>query len=129
MAKAITEAQEHVVMQLAMLYQQQHLPIGLINRQFETFITLELEQLVLSLRAFALADDGERFHETHTWEQYRFPWYTPRWLRRRRTTTKTITLTYQGKVIYPEQRVISELGRGVRIVEFYTHGETPHDQD
>lgn len=122
---SLTDAQEHVIMQLAQLYAMEHLPIGLLETHFESQVDLVTRGLVLSLRAFALADDGPRFHETHVWKEYRFPWYTPKWLRRRRTITREITLTFQGKVIYPEQRMIDKLGKGSRIVEFYTGGARP----
>lgn len=122
----LTDAQEHVMMRLVQLYSQQVLPAGLINRAFETHVDLFSRDLVLQLRAFAIGDEGPQLFEKHEWEQYRFPWYTPKWLRRRRTTKKTITLTFQGKVIYPEQRVVPvELGKPTGIVEFYVWGEKP----
>ena len=116
---------ERIIMPLVQLYVQQSLPAGLILHGIESQIDLYTRDLVLALRAFALGEEGPRIHEEHEWFEYRFPWYTPQWLRRRRTKRRTITLTFQGKVIYPEQRIVSELGPGQRGVEAYVYGPRP----
>lgn len=119
---------EKVVVPLVQLYAQQHIHPAVAIDGISAHVDFLTQDLVLTLRAYVMGDEGPRLGQRYVWNEYKFPWYTPRWLRRRRTTERIIDCSWQGRVIYPEARIIPDLGTGRRVVEFYQYGPTPEEE-
>lgn len=118
---------ETIVMHLVQMYATRHIPAGVFMERdwLESHIDLVSQDLVLTLRAYVMGDEGPREGQKYVWYEYTFPRYVPRWLRNRWRKRQVIDFSWQGRVIYPEARYIPDLGRGRRTVEFQQYGPTP----
>lgn len=111
---------EQVILRRLAVAVAQQLPSGVMDLKLEAQmerIRHVGEHLVVQLRAYVLTEKAGPVQEDFTVRDVAvFPWWIPKWLRRRWTKTETFTLSVQPAYAYPSSSLkVPDIGEPVRI--------------
>lgn len=116
--------EDTLLLELQALYSSYQLPAGLVQyAKFDVARTV-IGTLHATLMTYALSDQAGPVEESYVqWSAARFPRWMPKWLRRRWSSDRTVTLSVTPRYIYPEANVIiPDLGKSRRITMHYLKG-------